>query len=155
MVLLAGLQAGLYAAWITPTSAALSAQEARSREVRGQIQALLFYQEQRHRLASLTRQFPSQKLLPKAIGRISSLGRQAGVTIPEMSFQPAKIASPKWAKVDLQFNARGSYRDIRRFLAELEGAAEPFVIESIGLNKDERTGQVVAKLVVGVYARDE
>jgi hypothetical protein len=155
ILLLVGLQAGLYVWWMAPTAAALSAQQARSREVRTQIQLLFFYQDQHHRLDALTKRFPSKKSLPKTIGRISSLGQRAGVSIPEMNFHPATIASSKWAKVILQFNARGSYASVRRLLAALEGGTEPFVIESIGLGKDERTGQVAAKLAVGVYARDE
>jgi len=155
IILLLGLETAMYLSWIAPTSAALSAQEARSAQVRTQIQALFLYQDQHHRLDALTKRFPSKKLLPKTIGRISAIGQQAGVLIPEMNFQPAKIASPKWAKVILQFSARGPYASVRRLLAALEGGTEPFVIESIGLDKDQQSGQVIAKLAVGIYARDD
>ncbi|MBI3621363.1 MAG: hypothetical protein HY208_04170 [Nitrospirae bacterium] len=155
IMLLLGLQAALYLWWMAPTSAALAAQEIRSREIRTQIQALFLYQDQHRRLDALTKRFPSKKLLPKTIGRLSSIGQRVGVAIPEMNFVPAKIASPNWAKVILQFNARGSYASVRRLLAALEGGAEPFVIESIDLQKDRLSGQVIAKLSVGVYARDD
>jgi hypothetical protein len=155
VILMIGLQAALYLWWMAPISAALSAQEARSGQIRTQIQALFLYEDQHRRLDLLTKRFPSKKLLPKAIGRISSIGQRVGVAIPEMNFQPAKIASPNWAKVILQFNARGSYASVRRLLAALESGTEPFVIESIGLDKDQQSGQVIARLVVGVYARDD
>lgn len=155
IVLLAGLQAGLYAWWIYPTSLALSAQEAKSQEIRRRMQELFLYQNAKRDLDDLTRRFPSTKSLPQTIGRISSLGQQVGVVIPEMKFQPAQTASPKWSKVALQFEVRGPYAGVRRLLAALEGSIEPFVIESITLEKDGRSGQVIMRLVVGVYARDE
>ncbi len=145
----------LYAWWIHPTTMALSGQEAHSQEIRRQVQALLLYQDQRHRLDALTRRFPSKKALPQAIGRISALGQRAGVSIPGMNFQPAQTASPKWAKITLQFDAHGPYAGVRRLVAALEGATEPFVLESMTMEKDKQTGQVVARLIVSVYARDE
>jgi len=155
IAVLAGLQVGLYAWWIHPMTTALSAQEAQSQEVRRRLQELFLYQNAKRDLDALTQRFPTKKELPQTIGRISALGQRAGVSIPEMNFQPAKTASPKWAKVTLQFTARGPYAGVRRLLAELEGAVEPFVIESIALEKDKRSGGIVAKLVVGLYARDE
>ena len=155
LILLAGLQAALYVWWIYPASAALSAQKVKSQEIRRHLQELFLYQNAKRDLDELARRIPSTKSLPQTIGQISLFGRQAGVVIPGMKFQPAQTASPKWTKMMLQFDARGPYAGVRRFLAALEGAAEPFVIESITLEKEARTGQVVAKLVVGVYARDE
>jgi Tfp pilus assembly protein PilO len=155
IAVLAGLQLGLYVWWIHPMSAALSAQEAKSQEVRRQLQELFFYQNAKRDLNSLTQRFPSKKELPQTIGRISTLGQRAGVLIPEMNFKPAKTASPKWTKVTLQFNANGPYAGVRKLVAALEDAAEPFVIESIDLEKAKRKGGVTAMLVVSVYARDE
>jgi len=152
---LAGLQLGLYAWWIHPMSAALSAQETKSQEARRRLQELFLYQNAKRDLDALTQRFPSQKELPQTIGRISTLGQRAGVSIPEMNFQPAQTASPKWTKVTLQFTAHGPYAGVRKLVAALEGAVEPFVIEAIDLEKDTRTDGVTAKLVVGVYARDE
>lgn len=153
--LLISLQVVLYAWWVYPITTALSGQEAHSQEIRRQVQALFLYQDQHRRLDALTRRFPSKKALPQTIGRISALGQRAGVSIPGMNFQPAQTASPKWAKVTLQFDAHGPYAGVRRLVAELEGATEPFVLESLNMEKDKQTGQVVARLVVGVYARDE
>jgi Tfp pilus assembly protein PilO len=147
--------AGLYVWWIHPLSEALSAQEAQSQEDRRRLQELFLYQNAKRDLDALTQRFPSKKELPQAIGQISTLGHRAGVSIPEMNFQPAATASSKWSKVTLQFTARGSYAGIRRFVAAVEGAVEPFVIESMDLKKDKRSGGVEAKLIVGLYARDD
>lgn len=155
IAVLAGLQVGFYAWWIHPLSVALSAQEAQSQEARRRLQELFLYQNAKRDLDALTQGFPSKKELPETIGRISTLARRTGLKIPEMNFQPVQTASPKWTKVTLQFNAHGSYAGVRKFVAAVEGAVDPFVIESINLERDKRTGGVTAKLVVGVYARDE
>jgi Tfp pilus assembly protein PilO len=155
IAVLAGLQLGLYTWWIHPLSAALSAQEARSQDIRQRLQELFLYQNAKRDLNSLTQRFPSKKELPQTIGRISTLGQQAGMVIPEMNFQPAKTDSPQWTKITLQFTANGPYAGVRKLVAALEGAAEPFVIESFNLAKAKRPGDVTARLVVSVYARDE
>lgn len=155
IAVLAGLQLGLYASWIHPLSMTLSVQEAQSQDARRRLQELFLYQNAKRDLDALTQRFPSKKELSETIGRISTLGQRAGVVIPEMNFQPAQTASSKWTKVTLQFNAHGPYAGIRKFVAAVEGAVEPFVIESIDLERDKRTGGVTAKLVVSVYARDE
>jgi hypothetical protein len=69
-----------------------------------------------------------------------------------MNFQLLETASPQWTRVDLQFNARGTYAGVRRFLAALEGVDEPYVIQSIVLDKEGQTGQIIARLVVSIYA---
>jgi len=146
---------GLYVWWIHPLSIALSAQEAQSQEARRRLQELFLYQNAKRDLDALTQRIPNKKELPQTIGRISTLGQRAGVSIPEMNFQPAKTASSKWSKITLQFTARGSYAGIRKFVAALESSVEPFVIESIDLKKDKHSGGIVAKLIVGLYARDD
>jgi Tfp pilus assembly protein PilO len=155
IVVLAGLQMGIYTWWIHPMSVALSAQEAQSQKVRQRLQELFLYQNAKRDLNALTLHFPSKKELPQTIGRISTLGKQVGVMIPEMNFHPVKTASPQWTKVTLQFNANGPYAGVRKLVAALEGATEPFVIEAIDLEKAKRSGGITAKLVVSVYARDE
>lgn len=155
IAVLAGLQMGTYTWWIHPMSAALSAQETKSQEVRRHLHELFLYQNAKRDLNALTQRFPSKKELPQTIGRISTLGEKAGVSIPEMNFKPAKTASPKWTKVTLQFNANGPYKGVRKLVAALEDAEEPFVIDSINVEKAKRAGGVTAKLVVSVYARDE
>jgi Tfp pilus assembly protein PilO len=155
IAVLAGLQLGIYIWWIHPLSAALSVQESQSQEARRRLQELFLYQNAKRDLDALTQKFPSKKELPETIGRISTLGQRAGVSIPEMNFQPVQTASPKWTKVTLQFNARGPYAGIRKFVAAVEGSDDPFVIESLNLERDKRTGGVTAKLVVSVFARDE
>lgn len=142
----------LYAGWFYPTSQALAIQRGESHKVRQQLQELFLYQRAKQDLDAM--KLPSKKELPQAIGRVSTLGRRTGVAIPDMDFQPAQTASPQWAKVHLQFSARGTYAGVRRFVAALEGAEEPFAIESISLDKEGQTGQVVARLVVSIYAMD-
>ena len=152
--LLLALNTLLYAGWRYPAAQALTAQRADNQAIRLQLQERLLYQQAQRDIEALAARFPSKKTLPQTIGRVSQLGRRTGVELPEMNFQPLETASPQWTRVDLQFNARGSYAGVRRFLAALEGVDEPYVIQSIVLDKEGQTGQIIARLVVSVYARE-
>jgi len=141
----------LYGVWLLPLMNAVRAQEAQSHAARQQLQELFLHQQAEEDLADVV---PSKKELPQVIGRVSALGRRAGVSIPGMAIQPVQTASPQWAKVNLQFIAHGTYGSVRRFLAALEGADEPFVVESLSLAKDRQSDQIVAPFTITVYARD-
>ncbi len=149
--LLLGANLLAYGLWAYPTNTALQAQVAKSQAVRGQLQELL---AARTAIQDLVAVAPAKKDLPQAIARVSALGRRTGVAMPDMSFQPDETASPSWARIQLQFNARGTYANVRRFMAAIEGADEPFVIESMVLNKDGEGGQVTGRFVLSLYTRD-
>jgi Tfp pilus assembly protein PilO len=141
----------LYGLWLLPVMHALQEQEARSQAARQQFEELMRHQQAERELAEVV---PSKTELPQAIGRITVLGRRAGLSIPELSIQPTQAASPQWAKVTLQFAAQGPYAGVRRFLAAIERADEPYVIESFSLAKDRESDSVVAQFILSIYARE-
>ncbi len=144
----------LYGGGVRPVVQAVTVRQEESQATRQELQQLFLYQRAKQELDALYQQLPARRDLAETIGRVSSMGRRVGVSIPEMNFQPEQTASEQWAKINLQFNASGRYANIRKFLAAIEGSDEPFVIESISLQKEGRRGRVVARLTVGIYARE-
>ena len=141
----------MYLMWVGPTVRLVAAQQAENQMIRQQLQGLVIYQHEQDVVDRVAQLFSSRTALPETISRVTSMGRRAGVSIPEINFEAGSIKSKQWGKVNLHFNASGRYTKIRRFLALLEASEQLFVIESLTLTKGSNTSTVVAKLVVGVY----
>ncbi len=144
----------LYGGWIRPTLRAVAARQEESQAIRRELHQLFLYQRARHDLETLSRQLPLRKDLAGTISHLSTVGRGMGVSIPEMNFQPDQTTSSQWEKVNLQFNVSGSYANVRRFLAAIERSNEPFIIESMSLQRDRQADQILVRLVVGIYTRN-
>ena len=145
------LTAILYGVWIRPLTQAIAAQVSRNQATQAAEEELVLAERAKRELAAMAL---SKNDLPQAINRVSVLGRRDGVVIPETNFQPATTASPHWSKVALQFMARGSYANLRKFLAALEAPDEPFIVESVSLEKNHQDTGLIGRFVVLIYARD-
>lgn len=149
------LDALLYTAWVQPMVTGIDAQETASQEVRDRLQQLFLLERAKHDLDQIATALPLRKDRATTSSEVSSLARRKGVAIRQINFSQVETPSKQWSKVTLQFSAGGEYAKIRRFLAAIEAAEEPFAVESLSLQRASKSGDVTAKFVVGIYAKEK
>ena len=81
----------------------------------------------------------------ESFSRLTALAASHGLTMERRSSSPMAVESSPLTRLDISMLLQGQYRDLRRFIYDLEVGKEFLVIEEIVLRRDEpaRDGEVL------------
>ena len=106
----------------------------------GQLALLKTTQED---LVRFRKALPPETAFPQLISFISDLADKRSLSIPGISYQPAETEAPSVARILISFNLKGDYRDIRKFIYEIEQSSYFLIIENMVLASSPKEGEKI------------
>lgn len=101
-------------------------------------------------------EFPERNRLVRESGELARLAETLGLKMPAISYQPEELKDVDLLRVKLSLGVEGPYRQVRRFLHELEKRRHYLVVERMALAEQRgqaQAGQVAMQLTVAGYFR--
>lgn len=88
---------------------------------------------------------PEETILPRLVSFISRLAESRRLVMPTISYQPHKTEAPEVAKIMISFSLKGDYREIRRFIYEIERSHYFLIIENVVLASSVKEGEKIGR----------
>jgi Tfp pilus assembly protein PilO len=97
---------------------------------------------------------PDQSAARRILGRLDQLAATASVRLPQETFEVSQERGSQLGKLTATVALIGEYRNIRRFIHDLETAPEFLILENVALSQGaERDGGVNVVVKVATYFR--
>ena len=136
------------------TQREIESKESTWRSERPKIGRLAFLKGAQEDLTRFKETLPEEAVLPELVSFISELAAKYHLTIPTISYQPQKTDAPGVAKIIISFTLKGEYREIRKFLYEIEKSRYFLIIETMVLASSVKEGEKIQlQLQVAAYLR--
>jgi len=119
----------------------------------GQLTRLKTAQEE---LLQFWETLPNETAFPQLISFISDSAEGHRLSIPAISYQPAKVEIPGMVKVLISFNVKGPYREIRKLIHGLEQSRYFLIIENLVLASSVKEDEnIQLQLRIAAYLRNK
>lgn len=109
-------------------------------------------------LARFREFLPDRGELPALVSELSSMGRENGLTVAQVSYDPKELEEQKLLAYSLQFSVAGTYAGIKSFIQSLEQSSRLIVFEDLALDsasQADQAGQVTVRIRLVTYFRSE
>jgi Tfp pilus assembly protein PilO len=92
--------------------------------------------------------------LSNVVGDIYSIARQNGLSIDNASYAPTDVADTDMSRYTISFPIEGKYKDIKKFIYDIETLAGLIVIDEISLSRaGGRRSTVTLRMKVSTFYR--
>ena len=90
----------------------------------------------------------------KIVDYLSLTAKKQKISIPSISYHQEKIEKEGFKKVSISFTVEGHYKDIKRFIYNLEDAKDFLIIEDLGLARSGRgSDPIKLQIKIATYLR--
>ena len=112
------------------------------------------YQLSGQDLERVFERIPTLEALPDLVGELSRISRTAGLEINRVQYQPREEPQLDLVRYTLEFDLAGDYRQLKRFVYELEQSERLVILDSLSLARTAAdSGGVSLRLKFTTYFR--
>lgn len=98
----------------------------------------IFYKKTINDLSQFKSLLLDQHEFSKIVDYLSVTAKKQKISIPSISYHQEKIDKEGFKKVSISFTVEGRYKDIKRFIYNLEDAKDFLILEDLGLARSGR-----------------
>ncbi len=156
-IALAAFAAGLFVSSVMPLQAEIAALKERVRQLEapaaGERATPAQAQDPSAQLAAFYGRLPPARQAPEVVRRLHALARQVGLALERGEYRPLPDPSARLVRYQILFPVRGTYPQIKDFLARALRAMPALALEGVGFQRDDDSQALEAQLRFMVFLR--
>ena len=144
----------LYVVLIAPSTARLTAGEARSSELRRRYAEAVLFKKQQRLFAGIMAGIPAQKDMPILVKDLVQTARREKLSVASVTYDMPKRAGGHFALLTFSFPVAGRYPELKRFIYDVETADRLVGIQDLKLSDSEK-GRVKLEMKLITYVKGQ
>jgi Tfp pilus assembly protein PilO len=141
----------LYAFLIVPSSVRLKSGEERIAELRHRHAVAVLFKKQKPVFAGLMEGIPTQEDIPLLVKELVQMARRLNLSVDAIKSNFPRNESGELAKLSFSFPVKGRYRNIKRFIYNVETTDRLVGMRGLKLESDQ--GRVKLQMKLMTYVR--